>query len=344
VKKERLLFVDGLRGVAACMVMLYHLGNRTGLHPASRYGYLGVGIFFVLSGFVIAGTLVDRDIDGALFARFMARRFVRLDIPYWANIVVTILLGAVLYRIGGQVHHYSAGQIAASMFYAQGFLGMREINAVYWTLCLEVQFYLALIGVLWLGRLVRSGPSLILFQLAMIGSILASVLVNAGFLHGPRGTMFSFWWAFALGAMICWWRAGRVGNRTLAAALIVVMLFPLSGLEPWRITSALTAAALIAATLSNSMGSWLSGRVAQFLGRISYSLYLFHALVGWEVQTLALRYVGQYEALAVGIGASIISAWVVYRLIERPAIALSHHIRLSGRPMIPAESPVIVPS
>ena len=80
------------------------------------------------------------------------------------------------------------------------------------------------------------------------------------------------------------------------------------------------------------MGKWLAGTTAQFFGRISYSLYLFHALLGWEAQTFASRYVGPYQALAFGIIVSISTAWLAYLFVERPAVNLSHFIKIDSPP------------
>lgn len=329
---QRLRFIDGLRGLAACMVMFYHLGDRTNLKPITEWGYLGVGIFFVISGFVITSTLLTRLVTPDSVARFLARRFVRLDIPYWVNIAMTVFLGAALYRFGGQIHHYTVEQIVANMFYLQGILGIPQLNQVYWTLCLEIQFYLMLVFTLWAAQRLLRTPASRAFQWAIIGSIFVSVLFNANILTAPRGLMLPYWWAFALGAMTCWWRAGHVRGGMLAVAFVTVIGSPFFGHEAWRFTGALTAALLVLATMRNSMGKWLAGTTAQFLGRISYSLYLIHALLGWEAQTFALRYVGQYEALVFGIIVSISTAWLAYILVERPAVTLSHFIKIDSAP------------
>jgi peptidoglycan/LPS O-acetylase OafA/YrhL len=110
-----------------------------------------------------------------------------------------------------------------------------------------------------------------------------------------------------------------------------VMLLPSMIHSDWRLVGACTAALLIVAARLGTMHTWLSGRIAQFLGRISYSLYLFHPLVGWMAQSVALRYMSQYPALVVGVVASILSGWLSYRLIERPATKLSRSISLTSR-------------
>jgi peptidoglycan/LPS O-acetylase OafA/YrhL len=322
--KPRLKFIDGMRGIAACMVMLYHFGSRAGLRPVTEWGYLGVGVFFVISGFVIASTL-DRKLSGTVIGRFFARRFVRLDIPYWANIVLAMFLGTVLYRFGGSIHHYSARQVAAHLVYLQDILGIAPINDVYWTLCFEVQFYLTLAFALWAAQRLRVPRGI--FQSAIIASIILSVLYNAGFIHSPRGLMFPFWWAFALGGMIFWWRAGQVSGAALLAGFASVSFLPFVGHEAWRITGLLAGLAIVMAFRARAEGRWLSGNGWQFLGRISYSLYLYHSLIGWGAQTLALRYVGPYAALLFGIAVSVLAASGAYVLIEYPAVQLSHRIR-----------------
>src|SRR5690242_16570069 len=90
VQNSRMRFVDGLRGIASLMVVAYHLGARTDLGVVTSYGYLGVGIFFVLSGFVIASVANGGAISLGYIGRFAARRVVRLDIPYWLSMVIAI--------------------------------------------------------------------------------------------------------------------------------------------------------------------------------------------------------------------------------------------------------------
>lgn len=323
--KSRLAFIDGLRGIAACMVMLYHLGNRTGLEPVAHWGYLGVAVFFVISGFVIASTL-DRELSGAAIGRFFARRFVRLDIPYWANIALTILLGAQLYHIGGPIHRYTIQQVAAHLIYLQDILGVQPINQVYWTLCLEIQFYLTLAIFLWAIQWLRVSGRW--FELLVVGSIALSTLYNARMLPCPRGLMLPYWWAFGLGAVLYWHRSKRAGVETLFAAFAAISFLPLGKFEAWRVVALMTGVAIAGATYLKRENAWLSGQSWQFMGRTSYSLYLYHALIGWEAQTFALRYVGQYEALSFGIATSVLIAWIAYRLIERPAVILSRRIAL----------------
>src|SRR5579872_7415052 len=105
MSSQRLAFVDGLRGVAALAVMLYHLVGRTSAGVLTQYGFLGVAIFFVLSGFVIASVVGDRRVDAGFLGRFALRRMVRLDIPYWLNIALAIALLQIAARMGVPKDH-----------------------------------------------------------------------------------------------------------------------------------------------------------------------------------------------------------------------------------------------
>jgi peptidoglycan/LPS O-acetylase OafA/YrhL len=326
VTAGRLLFIDGLRGIAAVMVMLFHLVNRTRAAALTHLGYLGVAIFFVLSGFVIAMVVGERTMSGAFLGRFALRRAIRLDIPYWASIALVLGLGIIAGWFGVPKEGFTAPQVLAHMFYLQTILGFPEMSPNYWTLCLEIQFYLALILLTW------GAQALHLSRTAFLSGFLAlftlSVLDNAGLVSSPRGFMLPYWWAFALGAITYWTLQGD-RKRWLMIAFVILAASSFAKHGEWCLTAAVTAGALLVAGQIGAMGKWLSSAPFQFMGRISYSLYLLHPLIGWSAQSLALRYFNQWGALIIGIAAAIGSAWLAYRLIERPSIILSHRVQLS---------------
>ena len=336
-EKPRMLFVDGLRGIASLMVVAYHLGGRTGLAFATSRGYLGVGIFFVLSGFVITSVADRGAISLGYIGRFAARRVVRLDIPYWFSIVAAIAFAALAVRFGATWPDYAPKQIIAHLFYLQDILGFRAISDTYWTLCFEIQFYLTLLLLLWVGRLMPPW----LFKAAFVATVVLSVLANTGAIGTPRGAMFAYWWAFALGS-VTWWTIRGDALWIFVVTVAIVLAAPLATHTDWRLTGSLTAIALVTASRLGTMGRWLSDAVSQFFGRISYSLYLFHPIIGWSAQSFALRHFNQYAALLIGVAASIVSAWLAYVIIERPALKLSRRVRLESRGSRPTPSGAVV--
>lgn len=217
--QQRFTFVDGLRGRAALAVVLFHAGEGqhighllAELPPWFREGigkgYLGVPVFFVLSGFVIAHTLFEKPMTLRSFGHFTLGRSLRLDPPYWAAIAATIAFATVasIMVTGRQTEVYSVQQLAAHVLYLQEITGHRKINSVFWTLCLEIQFYLVYAGLLWLAGSEPSRPHQ--------GRRIAAILIGAGFISllwplglGPSLHYALFpplWHGFLLGAGAYW--------------------------------------------------------------------------------------------------------------------------------------------
>lgn len=325
----RFRFVDGLRGVAAMMVVLYHLAGRTSADWLVSKGYLGVYVFFVLSGYVITMAIGEREVTLGFAGRFAARRSLRLDPPYWISIAVALALMFLAAKIGVPKVFPRGTGILAHLFYVQDVLGVPPISAVYWSLCLEIQFYLFLLALLWICRQsVNSNGFKSLLAVLLVLSLAqhANLLVLT-----PRGVFLPYWYGFAAGAVTYWASAGRIAATYFAATLLMLLVaVPFAHGEAVLIT-AVTALLLHMASQLGRMEDWLSGPIMQFLGRTSYSLYLFHALIGWSAQSFALRHVNQWAALGIGISSSLIVAAVAYFAIERPAIRLSHIVRIEPR-------------
>ena len=108
-------------------------------------GKRGCSCFFVLSGFVIAHSLSDKQIDGTGFLRFVARRSLRLDPPYWAAIILSIAVAAIVALVNNiTVKIPSVQTLLYHLLYLQQIFKAPEINTVFWTLTYEIQFYLLL--------------------------------------------------------------------------------------------------------------------------------------------------------------------------------------------------------
>jgi peptidoglycan/LPS O-acetylase OafA/YrhL len=327
---KRLKLIDGLRGVAATLVMLFHLVGRTSVGALTHRGYLGVAIFFVLSGFVITSMLSPRRMSLRFLGQFALRRMVRLAIPCWVNIVRVLVMMRLAAGFGAAHQSVSLAQVAAHLFYLQDLLGYRPISSVYCTLCFEIQFYLTLALLLWAAQ--KANARRRYFLVAFLLLLGLSVLASMNLIPTPRGFMFSYWWAFALGGLCYWTLAEQAPLVYLVVAASLVLCSSLAVHGDWRLTALITTTLIFLAWRRQAMGRWLADPVSQFLGRISYSLYLCHPLFGWSAQSLALRYVNQWGALAVGIVVSLLSSWLTYRYIERPSVSLSHRVRLTPAP------------
>lgn len=165
----RIVALDIIRFFAALSVVLYHYISRPAsnayplISEATKYGYLGVPLFFMISGYVIALSANNRT---AL--QFGASRFVRLYPALWASVIFTVLI--MFFFTNKQ---YSVGQVLANFTLLNEYLGFEDIDGVYWTLKAELKFYtciglLLLFGIfhkyhiwlsLWLGLTVMYAVS-----------------------------------------------------------------------------------------------------------------------------------------------------------------------------------------
>ncbi len=351
-QEPRFLLIDALRAFAALWVVAHHWYYRNlvaegatpfiePFHAVFREGWLGVSVFFVLSGFVITHSIRGATITPAYLGRFALRRSLRLDPPYWVAIVATIVLNIVSSSITHErlAPTPGAAEIAAHVLYVQHFFGIKDIVGVFWTLCYEIQFYLLL--VIATGLAARFG------RLAVFGSLwLFAMACGLGWI--PLSSAFSFaqWPLFFLGVLTYWSCIERSLSLPLAAGIALATFLPLISIGDHhtvlRTSVALATALLIAAgALKHFLGTLSLGRVMQFLGKISYSIYLLHMVVGTRAVHLVMRHYGYHLnvwqsmlAIVIGLVVTITGSYLNYRLIEKPAQNLSRRISMdTSRPM-----------
>lgn len=332
MKKLRFTFVDALRGVAASTVVLFHAvegGHIPELFEAIpspfqtvlKHGDFGVAIFFVLSGFVIAHSLGAERLSLVGALRFMLKRSIRLDPPYWAAIVIAIgfsLLASAIVK-NRPADTFSAAQITSHLLYLQGLLGFKQINPVFWTLCLEIQFYCIYALLL----LTRSGP-------LVVAAFLVSLLWPIGFGPAAPGLFVEFWYAFLLGvgANFAWQNPAARSWFLAYVTVIAASAIYQPNSNYFALICCATAISLLTVAVAGQLAVLLDWRWLQFLGTISYSLYLIHnpvtgaafrvgySLTGRTVYTEALWWV-------VSLMACICAASLLWFLIERPSARLA---------------------
>ncbi|MCF3648664.1 acyltransferase family protein [Synoicihabitans lomoniglobus] len=143
----RTLTIDGLRGLGAVMVVIFHI-NEGPLNPADTYhnvvklGWLGVPVFFVVSGFCISNAT-----NTCAGLAFFARRFLRIYPPYWVSLLVVLAVVAVrVFQIGTNDVTALPHDLKSVLYTALAFVGdvsgVTSMNWVYWSLGYELAFYL----------------------------------------------------------------------------------------------------------------------------------------------------------------------------------------------------------
>jgi peptidoglycan/LPS O-acetylase OafA/YrhL len=223
------------------------------------------------------------------------------------------------------------------------FVYRSPIGTVAWTLCLEVQFYLALIiltGIsAWLAGIFaprdpRGIASAVTWWL-LLGSLgVASAIMWYSGYNGLN--FFGTWHRFFLGVLIFRCLSARASPLPLYVLLLTLTVLSVGFDDPRGFTAALTAGLILFVGKRGKLDRWLRGRIWQFLGRISYSLYLYHVVLAIPFLRLAWSYMPNNLSFAVilvifGILVSIVFGWIIHQLIERPSVALSRKVSYTKR-------------
>jgi peptidoglycan/LPS O-acetylase OafA/YrhL len=327
---ERMRELDLLRFVAALAVVLFHFTGFGGgggwpdpsreMFPAlgevTRYGYLGVDLFFMISGFVIL-----MSVWGRTAGEFGISRIVRLMPAYWA----AVLLGLAIYLATG-LGKGTPGLVLPNLTMLQGGLGLGNVDAVFWTLWVELHFYvliavLATVGLtyrrcvmfmaawLFLGLYADEGNSKLL-QILLVPTWNAYFIAGmALFLVYRFGSTLMLWGFVAVTWLMSlhWgaWRAGTV----------------FTGVTDGAVAVAITGIFIIMSLVAARKLSWLRWRGLTILGALTYPLYLTHSQIALPVLDWIYPGMNRWAALAVVLAASLLLAYVIHRWVERPSAA-----------------------
>jgi peptidoglycan/LPS O-acetylase OafA/YrhL len=318
--------IQGLRGLAALWVVLFHLDRGNVITALTArlppwlsyaifgYGSAGVAVFFVLSGFVIAHSLERRNMTTAELARFAIRRSIRLDPPYWGSMALIVAIAtAIALRHHEPAHLPDEKQILAHITYTQELLGVPELQVVYWTLTYEIQFYLVYAT----SMLLKRPLSWALYGLALFSAL-------EGHEWASHGLFVNLWHGFYLGVLA--YRTGYLSERPWPLLLLVAVTLiaqrPEAGI--FGVPCAVSAVLLFTAARFGKLTTALSSALWQGLGAISYSLYLVHVptlrLLTGAWQRGAGRGFFADTAAAFVLAASCIAAAALFHLaLERPS-------------------------
>ena len=331
----RLDFLDALRGIAAILVVVEHVGERyTAWIPWFaqnwfNFGRFGVTVFFLVSGFVIPYAFEK---DNSVRS-FWIKRLFRLYPLYWLSLTLSVAAGIepAAFRASHMVRN-----ILVNVTMLQGFAGIPNASQPFWTLFIEMAFYIA-ITVWFLLRL--HSRTLLWAWTGAVGFFALSILgpLVLG-IHAPVTTAFCFL-AILVGSVLYRHYTAQVGTRAVATLVAGVILLAAASsyLNFFRFPSAETISA------TSVFISWtcafllflalLSLRRLKFpptllwLGKISYSLYLLHAVVRDTLPDVGNKALGFSLVLALSL---LVSAFT-FKYLERPCVALGHRIATKVR-------------
>jgi peptidoglycan/LPS O-acetylase OafA/YrhL len=326
--------VDGLRAVAVLSVLFFHVG-----FGRFRGGWVGVDVFFVISGFLITRLIRDEYQAGSFsFAGFYARRARRLFPSFFFTVAASFIAGSAIFD-PVYLQHF-AGEVVYAIFGASnffywldgGYFGVAEQYKPLlhtWSLGVEEQFYLIWpLTIVLVLRYCRRYLWLVLMAASLASLLFAEYLFSlekgrAAFLLLP-GRVFEF----AIGAALVWLVKYQRGNRPLldvavllGLALIFVAVFDFTTKTPfpgiYALVPCLGAALVIFGGTSTDLRFLLANRLMVGIGKISYSLYLVHWPIIVFYSYHRLNPLDSLEKTTICFG-SVAAAALMYTLIEQP--------------------------
>ncbi|MCF7220953.1 acyltransferase family protein [Marilutibacter chinensis] len=298
-KRERVNEIDLLRFIAALAVVFFHYafrgyagGDRTImpyplLESVAKYGFKGVELFFMISGFVILMTASN----GSLRS-FAVSRFARLYPAFWACCTLTFV---AIVLFGGDRFSASFSQYLVNMTMLSGFVGVPSIDGVYWSLFVELQFYAMVAGVLMIGRISQAQMFLalwlaatILLELFPVAPLRFLLITDYAAYFIAGAAAFLIW---SRGSS--WLRYGMIG-----ICFILALRDSLGGIEGFErhfdtrmnvivvvaiIASYFAVMLLIATRRTGAFGR----RRWMVAGALTYPLYLIHQNIGYIIFNIA---------------------------------------------------------
>ena len=281
---QRLTQIDGLRAIAALSVVAFHYTTRfdqifhhvapTGFEFA--LGYLGVNLFFAISGFVIYMTLdgIRAPLD------FVISRFSRLFPTYWSAVALTWVIVSI---VGLPGYGVTWNEAIFNLSMLQSFFSVRDVDGVYWSLQVELLFYVWML-ILWVTGMLHYSVAIFIGWVAIAGmativEILWGMKVSFALKH------------FLLLEWIPWFALGMIAYLTLRerrfglthGIVVLAAIATVAARNHMPSTIAAVAVFGIMWAASRQKLKLLEWKPLVFFGMISYPLYLVHEQIGWIV-------------------------------------------------------------
>lgn len=339
----RLPLVDALRALAATIILGHHFSN----YPPLAHAAMPIAgplinwlqdngrvaqVFIVMSGFILASSLSHRQWDRRRAGRFIVQRYFRLALPYLAAAALAVVACAygrdwIDDDVVGAFP--TVQQWVAHVMFLQDILGYESLSAGLWFVCISFQLTVIYVLGLVIRDTVRSGgPSRIRRHLSWLPMALAWLLAGASLFHFNRDNSWEVWAVyffgqFFLGVLVHNALSNPRAQRPLA---IYIALMGIALAWEWRSRLALALATGLMLFIGGKLGvltRWPTNRAIEYLGRISYSLFLIHFPVLIVVATFWVQHewtssTGAVAGLIVAYLASLAAATMFYRFIEAP--------------------------
>ena len=333
--------LDGLRGVAAMMVLVHHSAFQAGSYKLLESGYLAVDLFFMLSGFVVAAAYEKRLADGLAVSAFFGMRLKRL----YPVMALGIVAGAGIALASGQRGSAVLIRLPAQLLFVPifaGTLGVFPLNGVQWSLFFELfaNGVHALVLRRWSVRALQWTAGAALLVLLVAAQRNASFVVGdrgSNFLGGFPRVLFSYGVGvifFRLRQHVSWRSPGASAGLVYACLLFAIAMADVAKMSvaAWIVDSvvvALVLPAILFAAIDAPIGEEMAG-VAQTIGSMSYPLYAVHLPIIGLVRLVSTAPGAGPFAMAVSL--ALIAAFAVARVMEPKRAERAHVGRAAAVP------------
>lgn len=328
--------IDGLRAIAVILVILHHLGDWAGLSG----GYVGVDVFFVISGFLITGIVrAELQAHRFSFGSFYRRRIIRLA-PAYFSVLIATSVAALILMLPAELIVYARSVAASSLFLAN-FHMWQEVGGYFgaaaettpllhlWSLAVEEQFYLLWPMVILIGHKVV-GQRWMLW-LVLGATVVGTVVSDWGVTRFPAAGYYLLptrFYELTAGAALTFLPATHAGRHVktllstcgLAMVLYGALTYGKQTLFPGYASLAPVLGTILLLRYgadAGPIGALLSTPISTLIGRISYPAYLWH----WPI--IAFLHLNEVP-ISAPVGGSVLLgtfalAWITYKRIELPA-------------------------
>jgi len=327
--QKRVFELDVLRFSAAVSVVLYHLTYRRidgkslfeNIDEITRFGYLGVNLFFMISGFVILWTAIGRTPT-----QFVISRFSRLYPIFWVSIAITVI-GLTL--LAGK--HFNTSSILINMTMVANYFDQPFIDDVYWTLQVELKFYF-LIFILLVFKQIRN-IDYYLISWTICGVAAYFIPAIGSFVIHPYGPY------FISGATLFQIWSDRI---TIKRLLLLITCLAMSIIETldvihnyifessmfYAIVSIIIVCGIYLLMTAIALGHVRIGdRPLLFrLAMMTYPLYLLHSALGKAIFDTMNTNIDKFVSLAIVITILILFCDILERYVDRPLYRISNTI------------------
>lgn len=344
-RHDRVPALDGVRGVAVLLVLIFHFHDLAGdarpygwLSEAMTRGWIGVDLFFVLSGFLITGILLHSRGRPGYFRNFYMRRALRILPLYICVVGLFFIALPVLHAHGKDLLVRESDQRWYWLFLENWGMALQAINggqlAHLWSIAVEEQFYLVwpLLIAIAGGRRFAAWCVAMIVVFFAVRTWLLQHGVSFPFLYFSTITRLD---GLLLGSLLAASERIRSLASRFAPALVLAGVIVLGVMPTGRwafdlmLLCSISAAALVARASYNGF-SLLRWSVLRSFGKYSYAMYVFHYLVHGFFLPLQHRFPPRTTvslSIIAGIAISYAMAWCSWRVLEQPFLKLKRYFR-----------------